>query len=140
MIGWLTWRIGAFILSGLLAVAAGAGLYDAVSSRATIAELRRGNEKLAGWLADAQRNLGTSHANVATLGAAVDQCSADIRDLGKKTEDQDKRNAGRMKDASTALRAVEAKAGQLLAMPRTTVPGTIESCRAGENILRRGAP
>jgi len=140
MITWLTWRIGVMILGGLLAAAAGGWLYDGITNRVELRLLRGDRDALSKTVDVMNQNIGTCHANVSNLKGGIDAARADIDKLAKATVDGDKRTAEAMAAASKALRTVETNTDRLLQAPRTTMPGTIESCRVGERILRGGVP
>lgn len=129
MIGWLTWRIGALILAGGLAAA----VIDGIARRAEIASLERGNGRLAGWLGDAQKNVGTCNANVATLRGAVDVQSADIRKLADAslaaTAKAERAAADIAKDAKAAREASQ----RVLARP---LPSPDLACMEAARLLR----
>lgn len=131
MIGWLTWRIGALILAGGLAAA----VIDGIGRRAEIASLERGNVKLAGWLGDAQKSVGTCTANVATLKGAVDVQSADIRKLADASQAATAKAAKAASDIAKDAKAAREASQRVLARP---IPTADTACVEAARLLRGG--
>lgn len=129
----LTWRIGAFILAGLLAVVGGAGLYDAIDSRATIRTLIAEKNALVGIVQSANQNVGSCHASMAGLDARLTEQNADIRDLGKETKKLADDSRLAMKGLEAQGKGVQAEVRRIGSLPQ---PAPAESCSAAERVLR----
>ena len=135
MIAWLTWRIGALIVAGLLAAVSGAAIYDGIDKRAQIRTLEGVLDKTAAALKLEQTNLGTCHANYRLVELALDRQGQDIRGLAEASK------AAGDRAAAAALRgAVEAKAAReasqrVLARP---LPTPDLACMEAARLLRDG--
>lgn len=120
MLGFLTWRIGAIILAGGLALAA----IDAVRQRVVISALQTANQ-----------NLGTCHASVATLKGAVDVQSADIRRLAESSATATAKAEQRLAEIAKEGKAAREASQRVLALPR---PSPDMACEAAAKLLRGG--
>ena len=132
----LTWRIGVFVFAALLVFVGGLGLWDNRTNRITIAALEKGNERLAGWLGDANRNLGACESSVTNLTAGLDRARGDIAKLGTDTEARDRALLESMGRAAQSAAQGLSTAKAILARPTANQPGTLASCAAGEGYLR----
>jgi len=133
VIAFLTWRIGALILGGLLAFVGAAGLIDGISNRATIRELRSANTQAQTARDDAKTSFGTCIANVETLGVRVDRLSGEINGLAAATAKNTiaaiaaaKANAANTKAAVDAAKALRER----------PLPPASEACSVAVQTLR----
>lgn len=133
MIGGFTWRIGAFILAGLLALVGGAGLYDGIAKRAEIRTLTDVLDKTSKQSAVTAQSLGICQQNYRGIELALDRQRADIRDLSEKSATATAEAARRLAEIATATKAAREASQRVLARP---LPTPDNACTEAAKLLR----
>lgn len=137
MISWLTWRIGAFILAGLLAFVGGAGLFDGIQNRAQIRTLNSVIDRTSKDLATASQNLGICQGNYRLIELALDRQNKSIRDLSESSAAATARAERAALDAAKDSKAARESSQRVLALPR---PSPDMACQSAARLLRQGVP
>ena len=126
-------RIWAIGLGIALVVVSGVALKDGIEHRATIRALEGDKTDLQSRLGAEQRNVGTCHANVATLDDSLKMQGADIRKLSDDTVAAAKRADDRAKAGAAVTAAVRATVD---AIAKRAPPAPAEACSASVDLLR----
>lgn len=131
MFAWLTWRLGAILLAGGLAVT----LFDGIRSRAEIAARDKVIAMQMTSIETTGRNLGTCQANTATIGAAVDRQNMDIRKLAEASAAATARAEKSLAAIAGQAKAAREASQRVLARP---LPLPDLACMEAARLLREG--
>ncbi len=142
---WLIWKWLAPLLAPVLGIALVGALIWVALDAWKIAELTADRDQLKAAIYDPSTGFVARNAqcetNVAGLTVNLDGARADIKALADKSDAQDAKSTQTMAAAvKTILRGVSTSTARLLARPSTTVPGTLDSCKAGEAYIRGVVP